>query len=152
MKTKTQLKKQRQLKPNLNSLLPKRLRGHGTTLPNLTHFNSNKNFTPMNVLNLNQPIKVKELIAYGGIKNITFNNVRGVFNRETTPPNPPTKNDNRNEDEGGRNKKALVVIYKDGSREVYCPAKKIKEEKGCAHIEFYNKMLELKKISSIEEL
>jgi len=66
----------------------------------------------------------------------------------TLPPLPPPKDKCDNE----RQKKVLIVLYQGGEREVYCPAKKIKEQGAMAHIEFYNRIIELQGVECIEEL
>jgi hypothetical protein len=52
----------------------------------------------------------------------------------------------RNNDREPNPTKALIVIYKDGSRELYCPAKRLSTHNDHVYIEFYNKILELKNI------
>lgn len=64
-------------------------------------------------------------------------------------PPPPKKNLNRDRNDSPR--KVLIILYRGGEREVYCPAKKIKEDGDHVHIEFYNKILELKNVLKTEE-
>jgi hypothetical protein len=74
------------------------------------------------------------------------------FKLDFDPPTPPInrgQNNNRGPEE---REKVIIVIYKGGERDVFCPAKKIKDNGEEVVIEFYNRILELKNVSYIEIL
>ncbi len=79
----------------------------------------------------------------------TLYNGSPTFSPPAEPPAPPITY--KDKDKGPKSE-VVIVIYEGGEREVYCPAKKIKEERNCVHIEFYNRIFELKKVLRTEVL